>query len=86
MPTRSRNRTPAATRRRALELLSFRDGCSEAILLAHGFTVGQIAELVRDGLATAHSRRVIVARHVVEIAHVRITEAGRRMLSNRAKP
>jgi hypothetical protein len=67
-------------------LASFRDGCSEAILLAHGFTVGQIAELVRDGLVTAHSRRVVVARRVVEIAHVKITEAGRLALSNHAKP
>jgi hypothetical protein len=40
--------------RRALELLApCRDGCTESILLAHGFTVAQMVELVRAGLATA---------------------------------
>jgi hypothetical protein len=39
-----------------------RDGCTEAILLAHGFTVAQMVELVRSGLATAHSQRVVVGR------------------------
>ena len=32
------------------------------ILLAHGFTVAQMVELVRTGLATAHSQRVVVGR------------------------
>src|SRR5206468_1150658 len=41
-------------RRRALELLaSCRDGCTEAIMLAHGFTIEQMVELVRAGLVTA---------------------------------
>jgi hypothetical protein len=36
----ARKRVPPATRRRALELLaSCRDGCTEAIMLAHGFTI-----------------------------------------------
>ena len=40
--------------RRALELLaSCRDGCTESMLLAHNFTVAQMVELVRAGLATA---------------------------------
>ena len=47
---------------------------------AHGFTVPQMVELVRAGLATAFTRRVIVARRTVEIAWLRITEAGRRAL------
>jgi hypothetical protein len=79
---RSVRRGPKPDRRRALELLaSCRDGCTEAILLAHGFTVDQIAELVRAGLATA---RVIVARRAVEIARVKITEAGRRTLTDKS--
>jgi hypothetical protein len=53
---------------------------------AHGFTVPQILVLVRDGLVTAYSRRVIVARHTVEIAWVRITAAGRRALADKPKP
>jgi hypothetical protein len=41
-------RLPKPDRRRALELLAFcRDGCKEAIMLAHGFTIPQMLELVR---------------------------------------
>jgi hypothetical protein len=44
------------TRRPARELLaSCRDGCIEAMILAHGFTIGQVVELVNTGLATAHA-------------------------------
>jgi hypothetical protein len=41
-------------RRRALELLTDcpQEGCTEAVMLAHGFTVEQLVELVRAGLAT----------------------------------
>jgi hypothetical protein len=64
-----RSASPQPDRRRALELLAAsRDGRTEALMRAHGFTVPQMLELVRDGLVTAYSRRVIVARHTVEIA------------------
>jgi hypothetical protein len=47
-------RRPKPDRRRALELLaSCRDGCVEAIKLAHGFAVEQIVDLCIAGLATA---------------------------------
>jgi hypothetical protein len=37
---------PLATRRRALELLDpCRDGCTEALMLAHGFSIEQMVEL-----------------------------------------
>jgi hypothetical protein len=59
MATRGRKSSPLATRRRALELLpSCRDGCTEALMLAHGFTVPQMVELVRAGLATATAERI----------------------------
>ena len=36
-----RKRSPKPDRRRALELLaSSRDGCTEAVMIAHGFTSG----------------------------------------------
>jgi hypothetical protein len=39
----ARKCNPPATRRRALELLaSCRDGCTEAIMLARGFTVDML--------------------------------------------
>jgi hypothetical protein len=63
-----RQRTMTARRRaqrkpdrgRLLELLAAsRDGCTESILIAHGFTVPQLVELVRAGLATATAERVV---------------------------
>jgi hypothetical protein len=83
MPTTDlrRRRGPKSDRRRALELLaSCRDGCTEAILLAHGFTIPQMVELVRAGLATAMAERVVAGKRTIEVARVRITEAGRRAL------
>lgn len=86
MPTPShqrRKRAPKPERRRALELLaSCRDGCTEAIMLAHGFTVPQMVELVREGFATATAKRVVAGRRTIEVAQVRITEAGRQALAS----
>ncbi len=49
MPTRSRKRSPPATRRRALELLEASiDGCTEAIMLAYGFKTELLVELAPD--------------------------------------
>jgi hypothetical protein len=57
-PRRNSRRLPKPDRRRALELVaSCPDGCTEAIMLAHGFTVAQMVELVRGGLATASAER-----------------------------
>jgi hypothetical protein len=61
-------------RRRALRLLARRlDGCAEKVLLAEGFTVGQLAVLVLEGLAetwfAAGDRRGV---------WIKITEAGRK--------
>jgi hypothetical protein len=43
----------------------------------------QIVDLVRAGLATAHSRRVVAGGggHRIEAARVKITEAGRQALT-----
>jgi hypothetical protein len=71
-------RLPKPSRRRALELLaSCPGGCTEAILSAHGFTVEQMADLVRDGLATAQTARIVAGTREIEVARVRITDAGR---------
>jgi hypothetical protein len=57
-----RKRNPKPDRRRALELLaSCRDGCTEAMMRAHGFTVSQMVNLVTrwacDRVHRAHDRR-----------------------------
>jgi hypothetical protein len=76
-------RRPKPDHRRALELLaSSRDGCTEAIMLADGFTIPLMVELVRAALATATAERVVAGKRTIELARVRITEAGRRTLAN----
>ena len=66
--------------RRALELLaaSAADGCTEAVMLAHGFDM--LVELINAGLATARSERILVGGYQEERILVRITEEGRRTL------
>jgi len=55
---RPRGRARNSRRCRALELFaSCRDGATEAILLAHGFSIEHIIDLVRAGLATAKAAR-----------------------------
>jgi hypothetical protein len=85
MPTpnsRPRPRGRKPDRRRALELLDHnRDGCTEAIMLAHGFTVDMLVELVTARLATAHTERMVAGGRPVEVVRFRITEAGRQALS-----
>jgi hypothetical protein len=54
---------PQPDRRRALELLAASpDGCTEALITAHGFTAAQMVELMRVGLATATAERVVAWR------------------------
>jgi hypothetical protein len=58
---RRSHRLPKPNRRRALTLLaSSRDGCTEAIMMAHEFTVEKLAELVQTGLAIASPQRTLV--------------------------
>ena len=58
---------------------------TEAIRLAHGFTIDLLVELVGAGLATAKAERVIAGGRAVEVARLKITEAGRRAMADRAK-
>ncbi len=82
MPT-GRKRSPPATRRRALELIAWSpDGMTEAMLLAHGFTVEMLVDLIRAGLATAKAERVMAGGRSMQVTRVRITEAGRRALAH----
>jgi hypothetical protein len=72
----------SADRRRALELLArCTDGCTEAVLLAHGFTTKLITELVRTGLATTQTEHMHGGRRAVDVSRIRITDAGRMALA-----
>jgi hypothetical protein len=75
--TPSRSRHPKPDRRRALELLaSCPNGCTEAIMLAHGFTTEMLVRLVRDGLASAKAEHMVAGGQWLEIARVKITGGG----------
>jgi hypothetical protein len=58
-----RRRGPKPERLRALELLAASpDGCSEAIMLAHGFTVDFLVDLIRTGMARPSAWSQVDAR------------------------
>ena len=67
--------------RRALALLAESpDGCTRAIMLAHGFSLALTASLIRGGLATDQMAKR-VGSGTRPIARVRITDAGLRALA-----
>ena len=70
-----------AEQRRALKLLAdAQQGCTGATLLGHGFSIGMLADLVWDGLATGHRETVRVGWRKIKVARIRIADAGRRTL------
>jgi hypothetical protein len=66
----------------ALEILAAAGlrGSTGATLLAHGFSVDMLADLVHEGLATAHRQTMRVGRRKIQFARIVITHAGRRAL------
>jgi hypothetical protein len=68
--------------RRVLELLAGAGphGCTGATLLAHGFKIDMLAELVRDGLAAAHREPLKTGQRQIDVARITITTAGQRAL------
>ena len=54
-------------------------GRTESIMLAHGFAIGMLRGLVRDGLATA-VQPAYYNRRAVLVTTMRITDAGRKAL------
>ena len=60
MPPPKPIRKHDADPRRALRVLADcgDGGCTEAVMLAHGFTIGLLAGLIRDGLVTVEAQRI----------------------------
>jgi hypothetical protein len=71
-----------AEQRRALEILAATElhGCSGGTLLGQGFRVGMLADLVSDGLATAHRETMKAGKREAARVRIRITDAGRQAL------
>jgi hypothetical protein len=55
-------------------------GCSEALLLAEGFHVGQLAVLVIDGFATMQRTVTDRSGQQKNVVWMKITEEGRRAI------
>jgi len=75
---------PKPDRRRALRLLADnRNGCTEAIMLAHGFPVSLLVDLCVAGLVTATPERIVAGGRKVEVVRLKITDAGRQALTGK---
>jgi hypothetical protein len=69
-----------------LKMLSkVQHGCDANVLLSHRFRFDMIADLVGSGLATVQLESMTKSGQTVEVARVRITEAGRRTLEGLAE-
>jgi hypothetical protein len=67
--------------RRALEMLAHQDGCAEAVLLADGFSIDQLAGLVVEGYAVMQRKRVDISGRMRTVVWMQITEAGRKAIA-----
>ena len=76
----------SAEQQRALEIIAAARvrGCTGAALLDHGFCTGMLADLVRDGLATARLGSLQTGTGKIAVARVRITDAGQMALERAA--
>jgi hypothetical protein len=57
-------------------------GCTVATLLAYGFPISMLANLVRDGFATARRETLRIGDRTIKAARVRITDAGHRAIED----
>ena len=82
-PHRRYRHPPEPTRQRALEFLASADveGVCEAVMLAQGFTIEQLVDLVGRGLATATPQTVVTGKGRYEIPLLRITPGGQKVLA-----
>jgi hypothetical protein len=66
---------------RALRLLArHSSGCTEQVILAHGFELCQIANLVFRGFAKREVSNVAIGGRQVKIVRMQITAAGRKAI------
>jgi hypothetical protein len=72
-----------SNRRRALELIASApgDGVAEPTLLAQGITRSHLGDLVRDGLITVTTERLVSYWPRRDVAILRLSEAGRLVLA-----
>jgi hypothetical protein len=68
---------------RALQLLARSpNGCTEALMMAHGFESAMLGQLVVDGLALATPHHTQAGRRQMIVVWISITTAGRRAIAD----
>ena len=68
--------------RRALQLLARSpNGCTEALMMAHGFESAMLGHLVVDGLALATAAPYPSRRRQMIVVWISITTAGRKAIA-----
>ena len=72
---------------RALRLLgSYPNGCSERLMVWHGVAIETMVDLIRAGLTRAETIKRLDRGRPMEVARLKITEAGRRALRRAETP
>jgi hypothetical protein len=81
---RAKNAAVATGWQRALEMLAASpDGATEPIVVAHGFAIPLMVELVCTGRAAAQSERMRAGKQPIEVTRMHITDAGQRVLDGK---
>ena len=68
---------------RTLRLLAqYPSGCTEPVILAHGFTLDRIANLVFRGFAKREVNNVTIGGRQVKIVRMQVTAAGLKAIAD----
>jgi uncharacterized metal-binding protein len=78
----TRRRRPKPYERRALILLAGcgGEGCTEAVMRAHGFTDDQLMKLERLGIVAKTTERVVSGLQTFEVVRLKIREADHQVV------
>jgi hypothetical protein len=71
---------PADWRRALSVLADYPEGCTKALLMAHGFTTKLVVDLIESGLVSARPERSYVGGRPHRVMRIKITDAGRAVL------
>jgi hypothetical protein len=75
--------TAIGERRRALQLLvRSPTGCTESLMLAHGFDAEVLGQLVIDGFANVQVGIVLAGQHQLTVRRMQITDLGQVAISD----
>jgi hypothetical protein len=74
--------SPSSERQRALQLLARSStGCTETLMLAHGFTAEMLGRLVIDGFASVQRGTMLAGDRQLAVKWIEITDLGHDAIS-----